>query len=145
MSRSLGPFLEVARIQSEINRLFESLLDLGDAGESDSAWIPNVDVLERPDRLVVRIELPGVDPANLSVTVHGGDLILRGEKRKPRPDSDGEVHLAERSFGRFRRSIHLGVPVNTRQADARLADGLLRIEFPKVPNRRGEEVPIEAA
>ena len=85
MSRSLGPFLEVARIQSEINRLFESLLDLGDAGESDSAWIPNIDVLERPDRLVVRIELPGVEPGNLAVSVHGGDLIIRGEKRKPGP------------------------------------------------------------
>ena len=39
--------------------------------------------------------------------------------------------------------VHLGVPVNTRQARAVLKNGLLRIRFPKVPNRRGEEVPIE--
>jgi HSP20 family protein len=53
------------------------------------------------------------------------------------------VRLSERTFGAFRRSVHLGVPVNTRKADAVFADGLLKISFPKVPNRRGEEVPIE--
>ena len=54
-----------------------------------------------------------------------------------------EADFGERAFGSFRRAIQLGVPVNTRQAQAELSDGLLRIRFPKVPNRRGEEVPIE--
>ena len=54
-----------------------------------------------------------------------------------------EFQLAERGFGPFRRVIQLGVPVNTRLAKATLNNGLLRICFPKVPNRRGEAVPIE--
>jgi HSP20 family protein len=143
MPKSFGPFLEVARIQSEINRLFENLLDLGNAEDHDSAWIPNVDIQETPERLVVRIELPGVEPGDLALSVHGGNLIIQGEKREPDTGLTGRVHLEERAFGRFRRSIHLGVPVNTRQAEAILSDGLLRIAFPKVPNRRGEQVPIE--
>ena len=53
--------------------------------------------------------------------------------------------MAERAYGRFRRVIHLGVPVNTHKAEAVLADGTLRIKFPKVPNRRGEEVAIKVA
>jgi HSP20 family protein len=89
------------------------------------------------------VELPGVDPENLTISVHGGNVIIAGEKSRPEVAGRAEFHIAERVFGGFRRVINLGVPVNTRQARAVLNNGLLRISFPKVPNRRGEEVPIE--
>ncbi len=143
MTKTFGPLLEVARIQSEINRLFDNLLDLGTPGRESGAWIPNADIVETEDNLVVRMELPGVDPAGLSLSALGGNLIVKGEKAKPEPAGAPRFHLAERAFGRFRRVIHLGVPVNTHRAEAELADGLLKIRFPKVPNRRGEEIAIE--
>lgn len=141
--QGLGPFLEVARIQSEINRLFDNLLDLGAREGEAGAWIPNVDIVETEDSLWVKVELPGVAAADLSVSVLGGNLILKGEKRRPEPEAPARFHMVERAFGRFRRLIHIGVPVNTHRAEALLADGFLQVRFPKVPNRRGEEVPIE--
>jgi HSP20 family protein len=135
--------LEAARIQSEINRLFDNLLDLGSPGKESGAWIPNADILETEECLVVKVELPGVALEDLSLSVHGGNVILRGDKKREEPDGPARYHLAERAFGKFRRVIHLGVPVNTHRAEAVLADGFLRIRFPKVPNRRGEEVPVE--
>ena len=143
MPDELGPLMEVARIQSEINRLFDNLLDVGDEGRGGGAWIPNADIIETDEALMLKVELPGVDPADLTVSVHGGNVIIRGEKARPEVTGRAEFHMAERVFGSFRRVIHLGVPVNTRLAEAVLNDGLLRIKFPKVPNRRGEEVPIE--
>ncbi len=143
MATTLGSMMEVARIQSEINRLFDNLLDLGPSDRGGSAWMPNADILETESSLLLKVELPGVDPAKLSLTVHGGNLIIRGEKARPQVTGRAEFHIAERVYGSFRRVIHLGVPVNTRQAQATLSNGLLRISFPKVPNRRGEEVPIE--
>jgi HSP20 family protein len=144
MTKTLGPLLEVARIQSEINRLFDNLLDLGaDEGSAGGAWIPNADILETDDSLLVKVELPGVEASNLSLSVHGGNVMIQGEKRRAEIDAESEFHAAERVYGRFRRVIQLGVPVNTRQAKAVLNNGLLRISFPKVPNRRGEEVAIE--
>jgi HSP20 family protein len=102
------------------------------------------DILETEEFLLVVVELPGVALSDLSISTHGGDVILKGEKRRPTvDDSPARFHVAERAFGRFRRVIHLGVPVNTHRAEAILADGHLRIKFPKVPNRRGEEVAIE--
>lgn len=143
MSKGFGPLLEVARIQSEINRLFDNLLDL-DAGSAEGgAWMPISDVIETDEALVVKVELPGVEPGDIVLTAHGGNVILRGEKRRAPEDKPAKFQLAERAFGRFRRVIHLGVPVNTHKAEAILTDGYLRIRFPKVPNRRGEEVPIE--
>jgi HSP20 family protein len=141
--KGFGPFLEMARIQSEINRLFDNLLDLDAKGKEAGAWIPNVDILESDEGLWVQAELPGVGAEDLAVSVHGGNLILQGEKRRPAVSDDTRFHLAERAFGRFRRVIPLGVPVNTHRAEATFADGFLRIRFPKVPNRRGEEVPVE--
>ncbi len=143
MTRTFGPLLEAARIQSEINRLFNNLLDLGGEGKDGGAWIPNVDIVETEDELIVKAEVPGVAPAGLSVSVLGGNLIVQGEKARPDAEAGSKFHLAERAFGRFRRVINLGVPVNTHRAQASLADGLLRLRFPKVPNRRGEEVAIE--
>ena len=144
MTKGFGPMLEVARIQSEINRLFDNLLDLDSPGKEGGTWIPMADIVESEEFLLVIVELPGVAPADLSISTHGGDVILKGEKKRPAPtDAPARFHVAERGFGRFRRVIHLGVPVNTHRAEAVLADGHLRIKFPKVPNRRGEEVAIE--
>lgn len=143
MTHGLGSMLEVARIQSEINRLFDNLLDLDEGGKESGSWIPMSDIVETDEVLVVTVELPGVVAADLVVTTHGGDLILKGEKRRPTLPGPARFQAAERAYGRFRRVIHLGVPVNTHKAEAVLVDGNLRIRFPKVPNRRGEEVAIE--
>ncbi|HZN55320.1 MAG TPA: Hsp20/alpha crystallin family protein [Candidatus Polarisedimenticolaceae bacterium] len=143
MTSGLGSMLEVARIQSEINRLFDNLLDLDEGGKESGSWIPMADIVETDDALLVTVELPGVAAADLAVSTHGGDVILKGEKRRPAVTGPARFHVAERDYGRFRRVIHLGAPVNTHKAEARLADGNLRIRFPKVANRRGEEVAIE--
>ena len=145
MTKGLGSMLEVARIQSEINRLFDNLLDLDAGAKASGSWIPIVDIVEGDEALVVTVELPGVAFSDLLISTHGGDVILTGEKSQPSIDGSVRAHVAERAYGRFRRVIHLGVPVNTHKAEAVLADGTLRIRFPKVPNRRGEEVAIPVA
>jgi hypothetical protein len=90
-------------------------------------------------------ELPGVRIESLRLSVHDGNVIIQGEKERPELPGPVEFQLAERGFGAFRRVIQLGIPVNTRLAKATLNNGLLRICFPKVPNRRGAAVPIEVA
>jgi HSP20 family protein len=142
MTKGLGSMLEVARIQSEINRLFDNLLDLDAGAKASGSWIPIADIVENDDALVVTVELPGVAASDLLISTHGGDVILTGEKSRPQIDGSVRAYVAERAYGRFRRVIHLGVPVNTHRAEAVLAEGTLRIRFPKVPNRRGEEVAI---
>jgi HSP20 family protein len=143
MTKGLGSMLEVARIQSEINRLFDNLLDLDAGAKASGSWIPIADIVENDDALVVTVELPGVAASELLISTHGGDVILTGEKSRPPIAGAVRAHVAERAYGRFRRVIHLGVPVNTHRAEAVLAEGTLRIRFPKVPNRRGEVAQLE--
>src|SRR5262245_4912363 len=130
MYKGFGPMLEIARIQSEINRIFDNLLSVDAAGKEGGSWIPMVDIHETDDSLVVSVELPGVAPGNVAVTTHGGDVILKGEKPRAAVDGPARFLVAERAFGRFRRVIHLGVPVNTHRAQAVLSGGTLRLVFP---------------
>ena len=144
MQKLMGPTLEIARIQSEINRLFDSLKELkqmGDAGEQ--VWMPNTDIIDGHERLTLIVELPGVSARDVVLEADGGNIIVRGEKKQKPPDGRiSEHHCLERSFGRFERVIALNYPINTHKAEAQLRDGVLKVVFPKVENRRGGAVPI---
>jgi HSP20 family protein len=143
---SIGPFAEISRIQSEINRLFDNLLELRSGGgeaEGAGSWLPSADVYETDNTLVVKFEVPGVAMKDLGMTVDGNRLVLRGEKRRPESKTrGGRYQCMERGYGKFKRVVHITSPVNTREAIAVLEDGVLEVTFPKVPNRRGGEVAI---
>lgn len=136
------PFFELNRIQNEINRLFEQISDVEPGRASTGSWTPNVDLYESGNDLVVKLELQGVDPASVKLSVNGNNLIVQGDKPRIDPPPGAKFHCLERGFGTFRRVIRLGVPINTHKAKTEYRDGLLIVAFPKVPNRRGEEVAI---
>jgi HSP20 family protein len=143
---SIGPFVEISRIQSEINRLFDNLLELkSSGGETGGEWLPNADVYETDDELVVKFEVPGVTLQDVSLAINGNNLILRGEKKRTDAAKGTKFHCMERGFGKFKRVVHIASPVNTHKAVTELTEGVLKVSFPKVPNRRGEEVPIRIA
>ena len=145
--KSRGLHLEVARIQSEINRLFELLgrlregeLPAGGTGE----WTPAADVAESPTELLVEVELPGVAPDELELSTEGGQLVVRGMRApsSARLEPGAALLHDERGLGRFERAIPLSVAVNPHKAVARLEQGVLSIRLPRVPNRRGTPVRI---
>ena len=136
------PFFELNRIQNEINRLFEQLSDVEPGRATTGSWTPNVDIHEAGNDLVVKYELPGVDPGSVKLSVNGSSLILQGDKPRSEPQQGAKFHCLERAFGKFRRVVRLSVPINTHKASTEYRDGLLKVVFPKVPNRRGEEVVI---
>jgi HSP20 family protein len=144
LQKTMGSMLEIARIQSEINRLFENLLELKQPGDAaEQSWMPTVDILDGPETLTVLVELPGVGIEDLELLADGGNIVIRGEKKPfARPGEPMQFHCMERAHGRFQRIVNLNYPVNTHRASAELKNGLLRIVFPKVPNRRGGAVAI---
>ncbi len=144
MDQNFGPYLEIARIQSEMNKLFDVLLELRDEGSGSNvnSWIPSVDVCQTEKGLVLRAEIPGVPAETLRLSALGGALIITGERTRNEPKNQAKFHCMERVAGKFRRVIPLATPINTRDATAVLKAGVLEVFFPKVPNRRGEEVVI---
>ena len=130
----------LSRFQAEVDRLFQEAVKLSEGSvPAGGEWQPPVDVVESPTSVVILAELPGLSASDLQVTVRGTLVTLSGTKSTPRPGAQRiKFHCMERGHGRFFREIHVFSPVNTHQGTARLADGLLTIEFPKIQDKRQE-------
>jgi len=108
---------------------------------------PAIDVFETPFDVVVEAELPGVDPAAISVIASESLIVIEGAKEEqPGP---GRVNFLcmERSFGVFRRVVLPGPAVDISRATAVCRDGILQVRVPKVEEKRGRVrvVPVTAA
>ena len=147
MEQQFGPYLEIARIQSEINKMFDVLLEMrqDDNAQQLSTWIPSVDVCQNSQGLLLRCDLPGVAFETLKLAAHSGALIITGERHRQPAPANAKFLCVERVSGMFRRVVPLAGAFNTRDARAVLNDGVLEVFFPKVSNRRGEEVVIPVA
>lgn len=143
MAKVYGPLLEIARIQTEINKLFESLFELKTKKDyTESMWIPSVDICECEENVIVKVEVPGISGKELKLYADGSNITIEGVKKKLSIDEKKKLHLIERGYGKFRRVINVNAAVNTHKAQAKLKDGVLRLVFPKVSNKRGERVTI---
>jgi HSP20 family protein len=136
--------VELSRLQREVNRLFTAFVEGNNPVVAPtSAWDPSVDILDDGETIRVLFELPGVDAADVKVTVRGRVVTVRGEKRgRTRPRQGMRFFCMERYFGSFVKSVPLPRPVNTRQAKSRFSRGLLEVVLPRVPDLREKEVEI---
>ncbi len=103
---------------------------------------PTIDLEDYPDRLVVRADIPGLEPEDIRIELLGDTLVLRGEKRREQESRADGYFYSERWYGAFVRHLALPVPVRADEASARYRSGQLVIELPKqTPATR---VPIRA-
>jgi HSP20 family protein len=103
------------------------------------------EVFEDENRVVVRVELPGMDKNDLDIQVQDGDLVISGEKRFASESTRGCWHRIECAYGSFSRVIPLPAAVQTGAARATYRDGILRVELPKLSPglRKARSIPIE--
>lgn len=118
----------------------------------DESFLPSLgwamlggEVFEDDTRVVVRLEVPGMDKADLDIQVEGDSLVVSGEKRFERESTQGRWHTLQCAYGSFRRVIPLPVPVKSEEARASYRNGVLRVELPKLePGRRApRSIPVE--
>jgi HSP20 family protein len=110
------------------------------------SWTPNVDICETASAVHVRVELPGVDESDISLTIQDGILRVQGIKRETTtPDRFLCYYCLERRYGRFDRTIPVHWVVDAQKACAFLEAGVLTIELPKLEDRRGQVVQIPIA
>jgi HSP20 family protein len=138
-------------LRGEIDRLFEnflpgafgrSLFDLDPwHGRSYAAGdiVPHMDVRETREAFEIAAELPGLDEKDVHVTVRGDVLTIAGEKKAEKTEDKGAVHLSERSYGSFVRSVRLPETVDPEGIKADFAKGVLTVTVPKRPDGTDEK------
>ena len=103
------------------------------------------DLFEDDKRLVVRLEIPGMDKNDLDVEVLGDTLVVHGQKRFEREGTEGRYRMLQCAYGSFRRVIQLPVPVLSDKASATYKDGVLRVELPKAEPDKPHRASVKVA
>ncbi len=111
--------------------------------EAMGGWaLMAADLLDEDERLVVRLEAPGLRREDIDVSVAGDRLVVSGRKRVEHEGSRGQWRVRQCAYGSFRRELALPAPVISEQAQARYRDGVLRFELPKAEAARKRRVPV---
>lgn len=138
------PFRELRRMEETMDRLWSTVgRQAGATPPGADAWAIPLDIVQHGDTVVVHAALPGVRPADVSVTVEDGVLTIRGETREEHPEKDASYLLRERRAGTFVRSIHLPDSVDAEMARSSCADGVLTVTFPRNQAKRVKQVRVE--
>lgn len=112
-------------------------------GTITSAWLPPCDVVEDGDSVRIMMELPGVEPDDVRLSLENNILTIRGEKRQQQESTEGgRVHRYERSYGSFERSFSLPNTVDAEKVDADYDNGVLTIRLQKAERMRPREIPL---
>lgn len=131
------------KIQEDVKRLVKGFSDVDIAAYAMGQWVPKADVLAGPAELRILVDLPGIAPDAVDVSVTGGILKVSGEKPSGFSGAELKAVSAERRAGRFSRSFELPAAVQTDAVHATMRDGLLQISLPKKADSMEREIKVE--
>lgn len=133
---------ELSSFRRQVDRLFDSFL-----GREPSLWpkersIPPIDVIETADEVVIKAELPDMDEKDVSLSLSGESLIIKGERKGEKEEKNKHYHRMERWCGIFERVVSLPVSVDQEKISAHYRKGVLEIHLPKKPEVKPRHIPI---
>ena len=133
-------------LQREVNRVFDQMFG-GAASSPLAGFAPSVEMKETEQGIVVTAELPGMDQQEVEVSLEGELLTIAGEKRQEKTGEEAGIHLAERSYGSFRRSLRLPWAADPGQASANFDKGVLTISLQRPPETKPptNRIPVGGA
>jgi HSP20 family protein len=140
------PWSLMPRLQDEINRLFGNV-NQNDSSSATATWIPAVDVHEYSDRFEFFIDIPGVDPNHVELTLERGILTLSGQREEQGSDKRGEEPQnlrTERGQGQFYRRFVLPDTVDSEKVNASGKNGVLTLTVPKQAKAMPRRIQIAA-
>ena len=132
------------RLQDEINRLFGNLNE-NDSSSATAAWIPPVDIQEYSDRFELYVDLPGVEPSKVDLTLEDGVLTLSGQRTEQTGegrDKDIQYRRTERSHGHFHRRFVLPDTADSQGVNATGKNGVLTVTIAKHPKALPRRIQI---
>lgn len=137
------PARELASLQGEMNRLFNSFFDVPAAGNGGAqSWVPAMDLLEADEHYILRADLPGMSEEDVHVELDDTVLTISGERSKESHTSREGYHRVERATGAFRRTLTLPEGIDADSIAASFDKGVLELRIPKPEERKPRRVEI---
>ena len=137
----------LSQMRREMDRIFDRFSEAWPfRGFSETGrWMPSVDVSETDKEVIVRAELPGMDPKEIDISLSGNVLTIKGERKHEREEKKENFHLVERGSGSFSRTLQLPVEVKADKVKASYKDGVLSISMPKTEPEAVKKIEVKAA
>lgn len=132
------PFTDAARLQTQIDRLFD-----GVRGPVEEVFRPAVDIVEDADKILITADLPGVSQEQLELQVDKDTLVLKGERKLTRSESE-HYRRFERAGGNFERTFRLPPTVDVEKISAAMKDGVLTLTLPKKAEAQPRQIKINS-
>ncbi len=136
------PFRGGATLQEQVNRLFGNVLDRSAEESNLTTWAPAVDIYETEHELVVKADLPEVDPKELDIRVENNLLTIRGERKFEKKVNEDNYLRIERAYGSFSRSFSLANTVNSEAIKADYLNGVLTLTIPKREEAKPKQIRV---
>ena len=128
--------------QDQINRLFQEAFDHSSDEASLTTWAPAVDIFETEHALVLKADLPDIQPEELDIRVENNILTIRGERKFEKKVEEKNYLRVERSYGSFSRSFSLANTVNTEAIKAEYKNGVLTLTVPKREEAKPKQIKV---
>lgn len=136
------PFRDLEQMRKEMDRLWDSFFERRPSrGEGVSEWLPTLDISESKSDYIIKVELPGIDPKEIEISLTNDLLTIKGEKKQERGEEEALL-FSERTFGPFNRTVRLSRPVQSDKINASFKNGLLTITLPKTEEAKKKEIKI---
>ncbi len=142
MNRLEQPFRGATTLQEQINRIFGDGLAHSGQESNLTPWAPAVDIFETEHELVVKADLPDVNPQDLDIRVENNILTIRGDRKFDNKVSEDNYLRVERACGSFSRSFSLANSVNSDAIKADYHDGVLTLSLPKTEEAKPKQIKV---
>lgn len=145
-----SPIKELEAMRRDMERLFEDVFEpfgrrrrwLPRLSERD-VIVPNVEMYDKGNEIVVKAELPGVEKDDVDLTITKDSLTIKGETKKEEEVKEEDYYCSECNYGSFHRTLSLPVEVNAAKAKASFKNGVLKITLPKLEEAKAKEVKVK--
>ncbi len=136
------PFRDVIALQNRVNSLFRDFSESGDSALTTASFVPAVDIYEDAQRVVLKLEVPGIEEKDLDVRVENHTLTVKGERKFESEEKEENFHRIERRYGSFYRAFTLPSTVDTENIAANYSAGILKLELKKKAEAQPKQIKV---
>src|ERR1700756_1561906 len=135
------PFREVLALQDRVNSLFRDMNE-SEGPLTTASFVPAVDIYEDNKKVVLKLEVPGIEEKDLDIRVENNTLTVKGERKFEKEEKEENFHRIERRYGSFFRAFTLPSTVDTEHVNANYNAGILKLELSKKPEAQPKQIKV---
>ena len=139
------PFRDVMALQNRVNSLFRDFNEGAESPLTTASFVPEVDIYEDEKKVMLKLEVPGIDEKDLDVSVENNTLTVKGERKFEKEEKEENFHRIERRYGSFSRAFTLPSTVDTEHIEAHYKAGVLELDLQKKPEAQPKQIKVSVA